>query len=159
MSEVLFHPAFAWLYIAVLFAILEIAVRAFGFIFGSFAAVVAAIAAIYIPGWEMQTVIFAAVAILGVVFIRPRWIKKFHSSSQGFPSRAESLIGKQGLITKTIDPVAGTGRVLVEGQDWAASSSQTVGEGTAVVIVSADGIVLGVRPADIDSSTTTEKGE
>ena len=44
-----------------------------------------------------------------------------------------------------IDPMLGTGRVNVAGQDWAARSEEPVATGTRVRVVAADGIVLEVR--------------
>ena len=50
-----------------------------------------------------------------------------------------------GLV-EAIDPVVGTGRVNVGGDDWAARSGVPVPAGSEVEVVGADGIVLLVAP-------------
>ena len=61
------------------------------------------------------------------------------------PSRTEILLGKKGQVTEWIDPVSGKGRVIVEGQDWAAKSEKSILSGQSVLVEGADGIVLQVR--------------
>ena len=43
-----------------------------------------------------------------------------------------------------IDPVIGTGRITIAGEDWAARSHEAIAVGTKVKVVGADGIVLEV---------------
>ena len=46
-----------------------------------------------------------------------------------------------------IDPIVGSGRVNVGGEDWAAKSPEAIAVGTTIRVVAADGIVLEViRP-------------
>jgi len=61
--------------------------------------------------------------------------------------RTDPLIGRHGQVTHDIDPVLGTGRVVVSGEDWAARSSEAIATGTRVRVVGADGIVLEVTRA------------
>jgi membrane protein implicated in regulation of membrane protease activity len=65
----------------------------------------------------------------------------------GVPGRTEALVGRHGVVTEAIDPVRGTGRVNVGGQDWAARSGADVEPGTRITVTGADGIVLEVRRA------------
>ena len=58
------------------------------------------------------------------------------------PSRTEALAGKLAHVTEAIDPVRGTGRVNVAGEDWAARSAAPVPAGAEVRVDGADGIVL-----------------
>ena len=51
-------------------------------------------------------------------------------------------------MTEPIDPVRGSGRVLVDGHDWAARAAVAVTPGMRVRIVGADGIVLLVSPVE-----------
>ncbi len=133
-----------WLVIAVVLAILEMLVPAFGFIFGTLAALVTAVVALSPLGWTIQLVIFAAVLVFGLLLLRPRLAAKL-KESQGVPSRTESLLGKVGILTEATDPDLRTGRVLVEGQDWAAQASQVIQVNRKVVVEGSDGIVLIVR--------------
>jgi len=65
-------------------------------------------------------------------------------SGRGVPSRTESLVGRHAVVTHDIDPTAGTGRVNVGGEDWAARSGEAIAAGVRVRVVGADGIVLEV---------------
>ncbi len=68
--------------------------------------------------------------------------------SRGIPSRTETLIGKAGMVTQAIDPNTGLGRILVNGEDWAAHSATTLSINTHVRVKGADGITLIVSPTD-----------
>jgi membrane protein implicated in regulation of membrane protease activity len=60
------------------------------------------------------------------------------------PSRTDAMIGRHGMVTHDIDPVVGTGRVNVAGEDWAARSTNAIAAGTKIKVAGADGIVLEV---------------
>jgi membrane protein implicated in regulation of membrane protease activity len=75
-------------------------------------------------------------------------------SGRGVPSRTETLVGTMAEVTQSIDPVLGTGRVIVGGQDWAARSTNIVLAGAKVRVTGADGIVLLVSPAPMPESDT-----
>jgi membrane protein implicated in regulation of membrane protease activity len=60
------------------------------------------------------------------------------------PSRPEKMLGQRGKVTEDIDPVAGVGRVVVGGDDWAARSDKPLPRGAEVVVDGHDGIVLHV---------------
>jgi membrane protein implicated in regulation of membrane protease activity len=66
-------------------------------------------------------------------------------AGRGVPSRTQPLIGRHGLVTHDIDPVTGTGRINIAGEDWAARSRDAITSGTKVLVVGADGIVLEVK--------------
>jgi membrane protein implicated in regulation of membrane protease activity len=59
------------------------------------------------------------------------------------------LIGQTARVTKAIDPIGGPGRVLVQGHDWAASSTEAILEGALVEVLGSDGIVLLVAPVAV----------
>ena len=67
-------------------------------------------------------------------------------NSRGVPSRTESLIGHEGLVSVDIEPLVGAGRVNVRGEDWAARSVAPIPTGQRIRVVSADGVVLEVVP-------------
>lgn len=139
-----------WLIAALIAGIVEILVPLFGFIFVSLAAVVAAIAAAagLPPAW--QVVLFAAALLFFLAVLRP--IAKRTLRARGVPSRTETLVGRRAQVIQAIDPVVGTGRVNVGGDDWAARAPAAVPVGAEVVVEGADGIVLLVAPvAEIPS--------
>ena len=89
-----------------------------------------------------------AAAILAVVLLVAALLAPYVIKRRGHavPSRTEPLIGQVAIVSEAIEPVRGKGRVTVEGQDWAARSTEPVAAGAHVTVVDADGIVLIVEP-------------
>lgn len=135
-------PAFAWLALAVVAAIVEISTPHFGTIFVSAGAVAAAAAAYFQFGVPVQIIVFVVVMTTSIVFLRSRLIGSV--GGPGVPSRTGPLVGRQGVVTLDVDTTLGTGRVNVGGEDWAARSGEPIPTGTKVRVTGADGIVLEV---------------
>jgi membrane protein implicated in regulation of membrane protease activity len=133
---------FVWLAVALVSAIIEVSIPHFGFAFVGAGAAAAALAAFLDLGVLAQFVVFAVVLTVSLLALRPRLVARL--GGRGVPSRTESLIGRDGLVTQDIDPTLGTGRVTVGGEDWAARSREPIAAGTKVRVVAADGIVLEV---------------
>src|ERR1700716_3191192 len=107
-----------WVIIALGAGILEVVVPAFGFVFVTLAALLAAVLALLGLVLALQVVAFAAASLLLLFVLRPFFARRI--VGPGVPSRTEALRGKLAEVTEAIDPVRGTGRVIVEGHDWAA---------------------------------------
>ena len=138
-----FHfTALGWLVVAFVAAVLEVSIPHFGSAFVSAGAVVAAAAAFLGYGMPVQFATFVVVLTVSLVTLRSGLVARL--GGRGVPSRTEPLIGRHGLVTHDIDPVTGTGRITIAGQDWAAKSHDAITSGTKVRVVGADGIVLEV---------------
>ena len=110
--------AVAWVILAVVAAIVEISIPHFGLVFVSVGAVAAAIAAGSEYGFVVQILVFAVALGVSLAFLRPRVMSRL--GSQGVPSRTDTLIGREGVVTTDIETSVGAGRVNVGGEDWAA---------------------------------------
>jgi membrane protein implicated in regulation of membrane protease activity len=102
-------------------------------------------------------ILLILVVVLLLAFLRklkPRLFSKL--DAPGVPSRTEALIGKAGIVTETVDPDIGTGRVRVLGEDWAAQSGTVLPVGTLIHVNGADGIVLNVLPSKNGVTSTKE---
>jgi membrane protein implicated in regulation of membrane protease activity len=137
--------ALAWLAVAFVAALLEVSIPHFGSAFVAAGAVAAGTAAFLGFGLRAQLATFVVVIVVSLVALRSRLVGLL--GGQGLPSRTDPLIGRHGMVTDDIDPVIGTGRVNVGGEDWAARSSGTLARGTRIRVVGADGIVLEVTRA------------
>jgi membrane protein implicated in regulation of membrane protease activity len=137
-------PAVVWTIVAVVAAVVEISIPHFGVIFASLGALAAAGVASVGAGLTLQFVTFAIVAGVSLAILRPRLMTG--TGARGVPSRTETLLGREGIVTDDINPLVGVGRVNVGGEDWAAHSAGPLTTGTHVRIVGANGIVLEVRP-------------
>jgi membrane protein implicated in regulation of membrane protease activity len=136
--------ATAWVTLALIAAIVEVSIPHFGLIFVSLGGVAAAIAAFLGFGLPVQIVAFIIAVSVGFAVLRPRIIGR---GAPGVPSRTQILIGREGIVTLDIESTVGSGRVNVEGQDWAARAATPLAAGTRIKVVGADGIVLEVKPA------------
>ena len=139
------NPALIWVAIAILAAIIEVSIPHFGVVFVSVGAVAAALVSALGYDTTVQVLIFVIALGLSLGLLRPRLLKQL--GAPGVPSRTDTLMGREGIVTHEIEPTLGTGRVTVAGQDWAARAAAPLPIGTRVRIVGADGIVLEVKPA------------
>jgi len=65
------------------------------------------------PGTVVEVVVFAGATLLFLFLLRSVFARRM--AGPGVPSRTEVLPGSLAEVTEPIDPVRGTGRVLVEG--------------------------------------------
>jgi membrane protein implicated in regulation of membrane protease activity len=138
------NPALIWVALAILAAIIEVSIPHFGVVFVSVGAVAAAVVSALGFGLPAQIIVFIVALGVSLVLLRPRLVRQL--GARGVPSRTDTLIGKQGVVTHDIDPSLGGGRVTVGGEDWAARAATTLPVGTKIRVVKADGIVLEVTP-------------
>jgi membrane protein implicated in regulation of membrane protease activity len=136
-----------WILLALVAGIVELASPLFGFVFVSLAALVTAgLAAVGLPVGA-QIVVFSVTLVGSLAVLRPRLVAGL--GARGVPARTEALLGHVGRITVAVDPVLGSGRVVVGGEDWAARAEAPLAEGTEVRVVGADGIVLCVEVVSV----------
>ena len=135
-----------WIIAALVLFVVEIATSGFAAVCLSLGALVAAIAAGCGASLTWQVVVFA---VASLVFFRPVIIRLFHNrKSEERKSGVEALIGREAVVTETIDEVAATGRVRIDGDDWkaVAADSAHIEKGEKVVVLSIESIVLTVKP-------------
>lgn len=137
------HPWAIWILIAVLAGLLEMTVPYFTFLFASIAALVAALVSLGYDLW-IQAVAFAFTTLISIFFVRPKMLEKLHIKNK-IPSRSQAVNGLVGVVTTPLDPIENKGRVLVNGQDWAAQSEASLAVGQKIVVMGSDGIVLLVK--------------
>jgi len=141
-----FEPtALLWLAVAFVATVIEISIPHFGSAFVAAGAVAAAAASFLGYGLSVQLSAFIVVLVISLVTLRSRLLGRL--GGPGVPSRTAPLVGRRGIVTQEVDPVLGTGRVTVGGEDWAARSTESIPMGSQVTVVGADGIVLEVTRA------------
>lgn len=114
---------------------------------------VGAIVALLLSLWDIG--IFTQVTVMIIVsafclmifllLVRPRM-----NRAKNVATNADRLLDQEGLVTEVIDPLRGTGRVKVIGQDWGAITehSEILPVDTPVRVVALRGIKLLVKPLD-----------
>ena len=137
--------ALLWVAVAIVSAIVEVLIPHFGLIFVAIGARAAALVAACHAGTFVLVAVFTIALVASFTLLRAQLLSKFRS--RGIPSRTDTLLGREAVVTHDVDPMLGGGRVTVGGQDWAAQSTVAITAGERVRIVSADGIVLEVTRA------------
>lgn len=90
----------------------------------------------------LQIVAFLVVSAATLYFTRP--LVKRYVNSKVEPTNADMVIGKECRVTETVDNIAGTGAVYVDGKTWTARSEndEVIQAGTLVTAKSIDGVKL-----------------
>lgn len=144
MTHFTFNAVTIWLLLGIVAAVVEVLSPLFGFIFVTVAAFLAALLALAGMSVSVQLLVFAAALLLLLAVVRPRVVARI-APARGVPGRTDELMGQRGRVVEAVDPVLGTGRVIVAGHDWAARSSHVIPIGADVIIRGADGIILQVE--------------
>ena len=135
MPSIFTTQAFLWLIVFVLSLLIEAAIPGLVSIWFALGAMAALIFALCGASLTAQVIAFLAVSVAALIVTRPLAKKYVNGIKQS--TNADRLIGKIGQVTERIDPVKGTGRILVDGQDWAARAMDedlAVEEGEYVVV-------------------------
>ena len=138
-------PDMVWIWLAavVIFLILELATPTL--IFACFVAgslVSGVISFIYPENYYLQVGIFVGVSVILLPLTRSLAKKITKESPQ--KSNVDALIGKVGLVTKSIDPDLG-GQIRLEGEVWMATANEKIDEGDKVTITSVSGTKVQVE--------------
>ena len=131
-----------WLIVIVLFLVVEAAtvgLVCIWFAVGSLAALLAAMCGAQL--W-LQIVLFLVVSAATLYFTRP--LVKRYVNSKVEPTNADMVIGKECRVTETVDNIAGTGAVYVDGKTWTARTvdEEIIPEGQLVKAERIEGVKL-----------------
>ena len=135
-----------WLALIVLFIIAEavtVALVSIWFAGGSFVGLI--LAALHAPWWLQ---IIGALLVSGVLIYFTRPVAMRHFNRNRVKTNISSLVGKQAIVTESIDNLLATGQVIVNGQEWSARNvvgDTVIPEGAVVVIEKVSGVKLMVK--------------
>jgi len=138
-------PNIVWIWLAavVVFLILELMTPTLVFACFVAGSLVAGVLSVFYPeNYYLQLGIFAGVSVILLPLTRSLARKITKPSPQ--KSNVDALIGKVGLVTKTIDPDLG-GQVRLEGETWLATAGEKIDENTKVVVISVSGAKVHVE--------------
>lgn len=100
------------------------------------------------PVW-LQFVLFFVVSFVMLIFTRPVALRYFNKSR--VKTNYESMVGREGKVTETVDNFNQTGTVVVGGQEWTARTLQegiVLEPDTKVVVREIRGVRLIVEQQD-----------
>ncbi len=114
---------------------------------GGAAAVAAALGA---PLW-LQGAIAVVVALAGIAFVRPFALRHLRRAGPAIRTGVDALLGAEGRSLSEVSVI--DGRILLRGEVWSARldadvTSESIAEGTPVVVSRIDGATALVFPID-----------
>ncbi|MCL2068282.1 MAG: NfeD family protein [Oscillospiraceae bacterium] len=136
-----------WLFAAAVFFVIESAslqLVCIWFVAGSLGA---AFAGLFHAPFAAQLWIFLLVSAAFLIFARPLLVNKI--KVKRLPTNADRVIGMPGVVTETVDNLAGTGRVNANGLSWSArtnNNSIRLHEGQKITVLEIEGVKLIVEP-------------
>ena len=135
-----------WLVLMLILILAEIATMGLTTIWFAAAALVCGICAGFGMPFLPQMIIFIVVSLVLILFTRPIAMKYFNRDR--VKTNAESLIGRQAIVTTQIDNLRAAGQVTVSGQEWTARSSEDgtiIPQGAVAEVLAINGVKLIVR--------------
>ena len=138
-----------WLVVAVAFALMEVATVAFFAAFISIAAFAAALTALLGGDIVVQAIVFAVVAVLGLLAVRPLAVSRFHIGRRArLVSGAPAMVGQTAVVVDPINGAHQPGHVLISGERWPAVSAEgaVIEEGRTVMVLELRQATLVVAP-------------
>ena len=132
---------FYWLIALAVLLVIEIITLGLTTIWFAGGALVAFVLALFNVPLLVQITVFLVVSILLLLFTRPVVEKRLNESR--VKTNVNSMIGKEGRVTETIDNYNQKGIVIINGLEWTARSSRDdliIPEGSKVVINEIKGV-------------------
>ncbi len=132
-----------WLALAGLFLIAEGLTFNLVSIWFAVGAALAAAAAALGAGTLISVFVFAVTSAVTLFVFKKFIAKKLTVKHQ--PTNADRLIGKEALVTESIEPLLNKGAVEAGGLTWSASADSVIEKGKVVEITDIKGVKLIVR--------------
>lgn len=135
-----------WLILCGIFFIVEIFTISFIYLWPGIGAFLALIVTALGFDFKVQVSVFAISSILLIFFTKPL-VKKFFKVNDTAMMNNKSVIGKNGIVLKTVNNLEGSGQVKVSGEIWSAMSTddEIIEEGVTIVVNSINGVKLSVK--------------
>jgi len=136
-----------WLIIAILFFILEMMGPGFLLFWFGIGALITTVVSIFVDNVIIQIGVFAISSTL-LLFCTKPFVKKV-TKNETVLTNVYSIIGKNGIVTKEINTLKGSGQIKINEELWSAKSSTNdiIPEGTTVTVLQIDGVKALVEKA------------
>lgn len=130
-----------WLIAAGVFFIAEIATTGFLIFWLGLGSLLAMVTSFITDSILIQTIVFVVSSTLLILLTKPL-LKKITKKDKTVVTNAFSIVGKDAIVTTTIDPKQGIGQIKVDGETWSAkcSDDSVIEKGTEVKILAIDGV-------------------
>lgn len=131
-----------WLIVLAILIFIEIITLGLTTIWFAGGALVAFIVSLFYDNLLVEVILFLVISLALLYFTRPLVLKYFNPKRTR--TNYEGVIGKEALVTITINNINAEGQVIVDGQEWSARSQlgNTIEKGTKVTVQSIQGVKL-----------------
>lgn len=132
-----------WAVLCIIMILVELFTLGLTTIWFAIGAAAAILAHFFGAPFVMQGIIFLLVSILLLYLMSP-WARQYFNKNRT-KTNAQSIIGRQAVVTEAIENLQSKGHVIVDGMEWTARSSDTAGDipkGTIVKIKDIQGVKL-----------------
>lgn len=135
----------AWLIIAIVCGIIEVATMGFWFLWLALSALLLSLLTWLnvVTALSAQVIVFGVITIFFIIVTRPLVVRVF--KTKDVKSNVDALIGLTGIVTMGILPPE-SGQVKLQGEIWTARSDQRLNQDTLVKVRSVEGVTLYVDP-------------
>lgn len=135
----------AWLILLAFLIFVEMITLGLTTIWFAGGALVAFIVSLFYDNLFVEIILFLVISLVLLFFTRP-FVKKYFNSTRT-KTNFETVIGKEALVTSTIDNINATGSVTINGLEWTARSvnGEIIEKGTKVIVESISGVKLMVN--------------
>jgi len=136
-----------WMFAAVIFFIFEIFTPSFFMACIGIGCVAGSLTTLLGGGTVAQLLFFSVATLASFVGVRPLMKKYFYTKSEQVRTNVDNLVSRTARVSERIDSATGSGRVVVDGDDWKAVSlhSSPIEKGEMVEIVKVDSVILTVK--------------
>ena len=137
---------YLWIGAMVVFGLLEAATVNMISIWFVGGALVALISAVLGAQLWVQCLIFFVVSGILLAFLFP--FAKKYMKGKTVPTNLDRMVGKEAVITETVDNLRGTGALKIDGKEWSvrSTSGDVIEPGCVVKVVKIEGVRLYVEP-------------
>lgn len=135
-----------WIILSGICFIIEIATVGFLVFWFGIGALIAMVVSFFTPNIALQTASFVISSTL-LLFCTRRFANQFSKEVDTIQTNAFSIIGKNGIVIKEINPISGEGQIKVGSEVWSAKSSdgRKIEPSTEVEILKIDGVKVIVK--------------
>ncbi len=136
--------AHAWVICIGFFLIIEAITPNFVTIWFAVGALAAVITSLLTPNGGIQMLVFVVVTALSIILTLPL-VRKMRARKNATPLNADRNIGRSAVVVTALVP-GDTGRVRLDGVEWAAQSAHPLAIGEACRVTALDSTLLSVEP-------------
>ncbi len=147
-----------WIIAGVIVLIVELLVPTFFLLWVAAGCFVGAIVAAVLPGvaWAPWAAFVGSTAVL--LYLGGPLTRRLQKQRLT-PSNVDAIIGKEGVVLETIDPIENTGRIRINADEWRARADEYIERGARVCVLSVEGATLVVTEWDRGDAYPTECGD